>query len=193
MTLKQFEHPTYLIRSKVFTVSGRSFNVLDPAGNLILFSHMKGFRLKEDIRLYSSPDMSRELLVIQARQIIDFSTTYDVFDPDENRKVGSFRRRGLKSLMRDEWVLMNTLGHETGKIREESAMLAFLRRLLGPIVPQRYVASTGGMEVAHFSQKFNPFLLKLRLDFTADRENLLDRRLGLAAGLLLCAIEARRG
>lgn len=42
-----------------------------------------------------------------------------------------------------------------------------------------------------FKQNFNPFVTKLSLDFSTDTERRLDRRLGLAAAVLLCAIEGK--
>ena len=50
-----------------------------------------------------------------------------------------------------------------------------------------------GQKVATVRQNFNPFVLKLTVDFSLDRNGLLDRRLGLAAVILLCAVEGRQG
>ena len=43
-----------------------------------------------------------------------------------------------------------------------------------------------------FKQNFNPFVLKIKLDYSMDRNRLLDRRLGIAGAVLLCAIEGRQ-
>jgi hypothetical protein len=45
--------------------------------------------------------------------------------------------------------------------------------------------------VVTFRQNFNPFVKKLAVRFT-DGEHVLDRRLGLAAAVLLLAIEGRQ-
>ena len=72
--------------------------------------------------------------------------------------------------------------------------LALLRRFItGPWIPQKYSAQVRGQHAALLKQNFNPFVFKLTVDFSADRAKLLDRRLGLAAGLLLSAIEGREG
>jgi hypothetical protein len=47
--------------------------------------------------------------------------------------------------------------------------------------------------VCTFQQNFNPFVRKLTVDFTGDTQGRLDKRLGLAAGILLAAIEGRQG
>jgi hypothetical protein len=46
--------------------------------------------------------------------------------------------------------------------------------------------------VLTFQQNFNPFLAKIDLDFSSDVNGLLDRRLGIAAAILLCAIEGKQ-
>jgi hypothetical protein len=43
-----------------------------------------------------------------------------------------------------------------------------------------------------FKQNFNPFVTKIIADFSEDPRGMLDRRLGLAAGILLCAIEGKQ-
>src|SRR5688572_11238636 len=107
---ERFTHVQYLIRRKVFKILGAAFHVYDTAGNVVLYSKQKAWKFKEDIRLYSSDDMTVELLTIQARQIIDFGASYDVVDTPSGQKVGTFRRKGLKSLIRDEWIIMD--GHD---------------------------------------------------------------------------------
>ena len=88
-----FGHNQYLVRRKVFTLAGAKFHIFDPDGNLVFFSKMKAFKLREDIRLFRDESMSDELLLIQARQIIDFSAAYDVLDSKTGEKIGVFNAR----------------------------------------------------------------------------------------------------
>ncbi len=187
-----YELPSYLIRRKVLTLAGAKFHIFDPSGNVVMFSKMKAFRLREDIRLYTGEDMQNELITIQARQIIDFSAAYDVFDASSGEKVGALRRMGLKSIIRDEWLILDANENQIGTIREDNTGLALVRRFLTNLVPQSYDVEINGQVVAEYRQRFNPFVLKLELDFSKDAGHILDRRLGLAAGILLCAIEGRQ-
>ncbi|MBE0664214.1 MAG: hypothetical protein E4H23_08195 [Chrysiogenales bacterium] len=187
-----FQHNQYLVRRKVFTIAGAKFHVFDPAGNLVFFSKMKAFKLREDIRLYHDESMNRELLLIKARQIIDFSAAYDVFDAATREKVGVFKRKGLKSILRDEWFIMDAGDHEIGVIREDSLLKSLLRRFLTNLIPQTYHAEIQGTTVCIYKQNFNPFVLKLNVDFSMDTRSLFDRRLGIAGAILLGAIEGRQ-
>lgn len=184
---------TYLVRRKVFTLAGAAFHFYDPEGRLVLYSKLKAFRLKEDIRLFTGEDMREELLAIHARKVLDISATYDVTDSQSGERVGAIQRKGMRSLLRDEWILRDASDQEIGLVREDSMGLALLRRFLTNLVPQSFDIQVMGQKVATIRQNFNPFVLKLTVDFTLDPTGLLDRRLGLAAVLLLCAVEGRQG
>jgi hypothetical protein len=47
--------------------------------------------------------------------------------------------------------------------------------------------------VAAFTQRFNLFRYEVDLDFSTDLSHVLDRRLGLAAAVLLATIEGKQG
>jgi uncharacterized protein YxjI len=188
----RFEHPTYLVRKKIFKLLGDAFHIYDPQGNVVFYSKLKAFKLKEDIRLYTGEDQRTEVLSIRARKILDISATYDVYDSPSGQKIGALRRKGLKSVIKDEWVILDAEDREIGLIQEDTLVLALLRRFVSELIPQSYVGSIGGVKVCEFKQNFNPFVSKITLDFTADSEHRLDRRLGLGAALLLCGIEGKQ-
>jgi len=188
----RFNHPKYLVRRKVMKLFGAAFHIYDPSEKLVFYSKMKAFKLKEDIRLFESENMNEELLLIQARQIIDFSAAYDVFDSKTGQKVGALRRKGMKSLIRDEWIILDNSDLEIGLIKEDSTAMALVRRFATNLIPQKFAAEIHGDVVATYKQNFNPFVLKLTIDFSPDTGNRFDRRLGIAAALLFGAIEGRQ-
>ncbi|MNI80448.1 hypothetical protein D3C73_1369810 [compost metagenome] len=69
--------------------------------------------------------------------------------------------------------------------------MALLRRVIS-FIPQKYNIEHGGRVIPAFRQNFNPFVTKIIADFSEDRTGQLDRRMGLAAGILLCAIEGKQ-
>ena len=187
-----FQFPNYLLRRQALALTGK-FRFYDPAGRLILFSEQKMFRLKEDIRVYSDENKSQEVLSIQARQILDFSAAYDVVDTQMNQKVGALRRKGWSSLVRDEWDVLDANDNVIGRLFEDSVGLALLRRLiLGTLLPQNYDITMSETRVADLKQRFNLFRYELDLDFSMDPSSRLDRRLGIAAALLLATVEGKQ-
>ncbi len=164
-----------------------------PDGSLQLFSQQKMFRLKEDIRVYNDEDRSQELLYIQARTIIDFSAAYDVTDSLTGERVGALRRRGFRSLLRDEWDILDNEDHQVALLQEDTVARALLRRfLLGAFFPQNYDILAGETRLADLRQRFNLFRYELDLDLSMDTARRLDRRLGIAAAILLGIIEGRQ-
>ncbi len=188
----RFGQRRYMIRKKFFKLFGGAFHIYDEAGNVAFYSKMKAFKLKEDLRVFTDEDMGQEVLTIKARSILDISATYDVTDSASGRKIGALRRKGLKSILRDEWLILDANDQEVGNIQEDSLALALVRRLLSNLVPQTFQGTMGGAPIFTFRQRFNPFIQKIELDFSLDRGGKLDRRLGIAAAVLLCAVEGRQ-
>jgi uncharacterized protein YxjI len=187
-----FQHNQYLLKRQVFALTGK-FRFYEPGGSLVMFSEQKMFKLREDIRVYSDESKTQEVLMIKARQIIDFSAAYDVVDSVSNSKVGVLRRKGLKSLLRDEWEILDVNDNVVGSLFEDSMGLALLRRFLSSLIPQNYDIVVGSSRVADLKQNFNPFAYQLNMDFSMDTARQLDRRVGIAAAILLAAIEGRQG
>jgi uncharacterized protein YxjI len=187
-----FQFNSYLLKRQVLALTGK-FRIYDPSGNLLLFSEQKMFRLREDIRVYGDEAKSQEVLMIKARQIIDFSAAYDVIDTATQQKVGVLRRKGWRSLLRDEWEVLDVNDAVVGLLYEDSVQLALLRRLLlGSLIPQNYDMTLGTERVGDLRQRFNLFAYQLDLDFSMDTAHRLDRRIGIAAGILLAAIEGKQ-
>jgi uncharacterized protein YxjI len=188
--MSAFADNEYLIRKKILKVFGGAFHIYDVDGNVVAYSKMKAFKLKEDLRMYTGEDMTEELFRISARNIIDFGATYDVFDSKTDARLGALRRKGMKSLIRDEWLILDANECEIGMIQEDSAALALIRRFVVNLIPQKFTCTIDGTEVCDFGQNFNPFVSKIRVGFKG--ESPVDRRLLMSGALLLCAIEGKQ-
>ncbi len=188
--------PRYTIRTKFFRLFGGAYHIYGPGGDLLLYSDMKRFRIKEDIRLYSDESKSNELLRISTQSIFDIAGAYDVVDSATGERVGTLKRAALSStFLRDRWVIHDGSGAEIGEILEDSSVKALARRFLeiaSFLLPQHYHAQIGGRTAAVYKQRFNPLIFKLDVDLTDDPAEVLDRRLAVAAGVLLSAIEGRQ-
>ncbi len=189
---ERFARTTYQINKKFLKLFGGEFRILALSGELLFYSKMKAFKLKEDIRLYTDETMQQEIFRIHARKIFDLSATYDVIDAGNEQPIGALRRKGLKSMLQDEWAILDTAGGEVATVREDNVLLALVRRFLTNLIPQNFQVTVGSQTVGTFKQNFNPFLTRLTVDFSNDTAQLLDRRLGLAAAVMICAIEGKQ-
>ncbi|HZW10795.1 MAG TPA: hypothetical protein VFF69_12905 [Phycisphaerales bacterium] len=194
MALRAAPGEKYTIRRKILSLFGASFHVYDETGAVVAFCRQKAFRLREDIRLYTDESMSRELLTMRTRSIIDFGATYDVTLPD-GELIGSLRRKGLRSFARDSWRIFGPDGREVASLAEDSTILALGRRLLSPVAllcPQRFeVRTADGRSVATLRTHFNPLVYRLGIAVRAEDPD-LDELMLLAVGCLIAAIEGRQ-
>ena len=187
-----FQYDLFLLKRQVLALTG-TIRLYNPSEQMVLYSRQKMFRLREDIRVYSDEDQTQELLYIQARQIIDFSAAYDIYDSYNQEKVGVLRRKGWRSMLRDEWEVLDAGDQLIGRLFEDDPGLAMLRRLLlGSLLPQNYDLWLGDYRAADLKQRFNLFRYEMDLDFRMDTQRKLDRRLGIAAGVLLAIIEGKQ-
>lgn len=184
----------YTVRRKIFTILGASFHVYDASGSLVAFCRQKAFRLKEDLRLYTDEARSEELLTMRARSVIDFGATYDVCLASGER-IGSLRRKGLTSFVRDAWMIFGPDGEEAGRLQEDSGGLALARRMIPGVAafsPQRFhILTVGGTHLATLRTHFNPFVYRLGVAIHGEDEA-IDELLILAAACLIAAIEGRQ-
>ena len=186
----QFDN--FMIRRKIFAFLGKTFHFKDPQGNVFAYCHQKAFKLKEDIRIYTDDTKTEEILLIKARNIIDFSAAYDVADSKTGEIIGTWRRKGFSSLIRDSWELL-IAGSPIGQLKEDSMLLALIRRFLCNLVPQSYhLVNASGVMMANFHQHFNPFVFKLDVVNLAPGNDKMAKLIA-AGGVLLSAIEGRQG
>ena len=193
-----FAMDQYLARRQVFTLFKGKFHIYDTMENLVAYVEQKAFKLKEDITIFADEEKQRPLLRIQAQSIIDFSAAYHVTDLRNNELVGALRRKGFKSMVRDEWEILDATQQPLGVLREDSVWLATVRRILSMElvqlwIPQTFNVELNGRPAGTIKQHFNPFVLKLDVDLRDDPGRQFDRRLALAAVVLLLAIEGREG
>ncbi len=190
---RRFASDRYLIRKKFFRLFGGAFHLYDDDGNVVLYAKQKRFRIREDMRLYADESQNTEILRIGTTSIFDLAGTYAVTDSLTGQTLGALRRKALKSLVRDEWLLLDEHGEQIGTIKEDSTLAAIGRRVLGDIswlFPQKFECTVGNETVATFRQQFNPIVEKIEINFTPGTR--FDRRLGIAAAILLSAIEGRQ-
>jgi uncharacterized protein YxjI len=187
-----FQYEQYLLKRQVLALTGK-FRLYNSNEQLVLYSQQKMFKLKEDIRVYTDEGMQDEILLIKARQILDFSAAYDVIDSLSGISIGALRRKGFRSMLRDEWLVLDPADQQIGILQEDNLTQALLRRfLLGSFLPQNYDLIMQDQRVVDLRQRFNLFRYELEIDFRFDSQQRLDRRLGIAAAILLGTIEGKQ-
>lgn len=190
-----FLHDQLVAKRQVFKLLGAAFRLTTPDGRLLAYSKQKAFKLREDIRVYADEAQTTELLYIQADRIVDFSAAYRVTDSQTGDHVGSLRRKGWTSLLRDTWELLDADGIVRGQVLEDSTWKAMVRRLTdlaSLLLPQTFLIQVDGQTIATMKQNFFGIPPKYTVDLRTDTDGLLPRPLAIAAVILLLAIEGRQ-
>jgi len=173
----------------------------DGDGTPFSFVEQKRFTFKEDIRFFADATKSQELMRIKARQRFDPRARYDITDA-EGGKIGEIQKVFGKSLIRSTYTLFDAHGAEVATVQEKNLFTAIVRRLVGLVpyvgdfanwlpIPYDFEFATGNTVLGMHSRRRWKFSDTYDMDFTADTEHRLDRRLALATAVGLDALQAR--
>ncbi|MEL6312203.1 MAG: hypothetical protein AAFQ17_07575 [Pseudomonadota bacterium] len=199
MAFKAHPGEQYTIRRKILKILGAAFHIYDADGNVIGYCKQKAFRFREKLILFTDESENETLLTIDARTVLDFGTTYDVGDP-QGQRIGSVRRKGFKSMARDEWAVLDANENEIATLKEDSLGKALLRRFFdaaAALMPQKFeVTHADGRHLATFRTHFNLFVYRLGVAVNQDAPSgdsqPVDEMLLLATAFLVGAIEGRQ-
>ncbi|DAC70841.1 MAG TPA: hypothetical protein D7I12_01265 [Candidatus Poseidoniales archaeon] len=191
-----FESDGYMVRQKVMKILGEEFHIYSDESmrSMIGYSKMAALKLKEDIRVYSDESKSTELLIIKQKGILDFTGGFSIVDGQTGESLGTLRRKAMKSILRDSWMLIDDKENVIGSLGEESGGLALVRRFipyLTILFPQQFHLRVNGAKGAvKYTQKMNPFVHKLSV--SGVKSSGVDPRIAAAAAVLLIAIEGKQ-
>jgi uncharacterized protein YxjI len=168
-----------------------------PAGGPVAFVRQKRMAIKEDIRFYGDEDETEELFRIKARSVFDTGgARYDVAAPDDT-PIGVLHHQ-LKSLIRSTWRVTDPADQEVAIAQERSQFLAIARRVVDFLpygewlpIPYDFVLADGDRDLGHFTRKFMSLRDRYVLDLSGDTDRRLDRRLAIALGIALDALQNR--
>jgi uncharacterized protein YxjI len=132
--------------------------------------------------------------VLQDKKVQFPMRTYTVRDAS-GTPLATFKKNYLYNIVRKRWEMRSPNGSIICVAKEDSIILSLLRRVLGPLfglLRTNFIITRGesDMVVGEFKRKFT-ILDRYVLDLSADRRRDLDRRLGLALGVMLDTGERR--
>jgi hypothetical protein len=176
----------YIIRRKFWSMFERVFRVFTGDGQLIMYIQHPLLKLREEFMVYADEAKTRPLLRVKSQQVIAINFSYMVSDAQTGALLGSVQKRGLQSLVRDKFLILDALGIEIGYAEEQGASL--LRRLF-PLLLSKHAIFVGGVQVAYIKQVFRFFTKEFTV---TTQQSSLDPRFVLAVALLALIAEARR-
>lgn len=186
---------------KFLTISSY-IRVVDATGQLVSYVKQRAFRLKEDVTIYADEAQTQSLFHIKANQIFDIGATYSLRTADGSL-LGSLRQRGMRTLWKATYDILDVAGDAVGLIREQDAWVKVIDGLIGEIpflgfVTQQWINPTylidGVDGTTLLRMRKQPSLIERR--FTVEQEAPLPSRLeplALPAVLMVVLLERGRG
>ena len=162
----------------------------------VAFVRQKRMSMKEDIRFFAHEDETEELFRIKARSMMDIGGRYDLTTPT-GEKIGVLEKVFGKSLLRSTWRILDTHDQEVAVAQERSMLVAIARRAADLIPYGEFVPILFHFRIDHGEQHLGDFTRPIgvrdryTLDLSGDTERTIDRRLGIALGVALDALQSR--
>lgn len=183
-----FSHSHYRIKRPFLSFFSRQFRVFAPDGSLVMIVKHPIFKLREEWQVFADEAQTRPLLTIKTRELIALNRTTDVRDASTGELIATMRSRGLKSIIRDTWDLLDSAEQPFGLVTEDSN--ALLRRFI-PLLLGKWHIEQRGERVANVDQVFTIFTKEFVLDLTPGQGR-VDPRMALACALLALMKEIQR-
>ena len=165
-------------------------------GTPVAFVRQKKLAVKEDIRFYADEGQTEELFRIKARSLMEFSSRYDVTTP-AGEKIGVLGKVFGKSLFRSTWSIMNAEEQQVAVAQERSVAVAVIRRLIDIVpygdfvpIPFHFTIDAEGTHFGDMNRRIG-YRDTYDLDLSGDTERTIDRRLAIALGTALDALQSR--
>src|SRR3954471_13969317 len=185
--LDAFAHTSYTLVKPVFSWRGE-IRVYGADGRLAAFVEQPWFRLRSELVMYADEQQLRPILVVKSRRFAALNMEHDLFDALTGRKLGVLRNRGMRSVFRDVWDVLDANDRVAGEMVEDSGW--FWRRVL-PFLPGRHHVSLGGREVARIVQIYHFFRREFVLQLLP-AEDPIEPRFAIACALVAMLADLRR-
>jgi hypothetical protein len=183
-----FQKSAFVIKRQGLAIGGKyklfGLNEKEP----LLFIEEKSslIPLSISIHAYADEKKNHEVLLLKD-QPSGGSEDLDVFDGESGQKIGSLLMdaENVSEIFKDVWSIQDAEGHTVGRVLEKKLGYALMRELVAHDIPQRLVILAGEVEVGELRQKTIALFYEMKIDLRKDVSGLLDRRLAIAAGILV--------
>ena len=200
MTDERFAHDAFFIDQLIRPIANlyriSTLGSEGGPGQPVAFVRQKKLSIREDIRFFADESETDELFRMKARQVFDVRGRYDVTSP-KGERIGTLEKVLGISFIRSTWRVYDASEQQVALAQEKSIHVALLRRLIdfvpygefAPIVFQ-FTILMDGREVGELRR---PVGVRDRYTLTlgGDPDRRLDRRVAVALGIALDALQSR--
>lgn len=186
------------LKFKIFAFTSQIY-VYDSKNYLIQYIKQKLFKLKEEVIIYSDEKQTRPIYKINADRILDFSAEY-YFTNIRGDKLGSIKRKGLKSIWSVQYHVFDAEKNEIYFIKEANPWIKVLDSLVGEIpIINLFLGYFLNPEYLIYSNNLKYKIKKSRSFFESNFElikldqNSSNEELVILSTMMLVLLERNRG
>lgn len=178
--------------------------VVDAEGNEIFYIEQKALAIRESVKVFNNEKDKELLYTLQANQVIDFGATYSLLNAKNDKKLGTVRQEGVRSLFQASYQVTDASGKDAFTIVQSNPMIALLDSLIsiipfaelvsGYILNPTYSISTTSSKKPLLEMKKKPsffessFEISKKSEVSEEEELLL-----LLACMMVVQLEKNRG
>ena len=194
-------HSQFLLSQKLTLLVNRyEYFLYDSGeqGERVAFVEQKRFAFREHITVWRNEHKSEVLFTVRAEKVLDVHGKFLVED-EGGHLIGYCRKAFGTSLLRSTWEVYDASDQLLFVAREKSPAVAIVRRILqfvpdigdfANFFPFNFIFEQGGKVVGSHHRVWGSLADRYALEIT-DALKTLDRRLLLALGILLDALQDR--
>lgn len=170
--------------------------VLDAAGQVVMYVKEK-LALKTAVKVFADEGQQQQLFSMAADKVMGLTITYNIATA-AGGPVGALKRRGMKSLWRANYPILDAAGAEVGAIHEENPWLKVLDGLLsdvpfiGMYINPAYLVDLRGQTVLRIKKQPSMMEGKFAVEKKGEVSE-ADEKLLLPAIIMFIMLERMRG
>lgn len=167
-------------------------------GELIAFAEQKRFAFRESFALWADDSKAEALLTVKADKILDVHGRFLIKDSTDTL-IGYCKKAFGASLLRSTWEVYDAQDQLLFTVKERSQGMAVFRRVaqfipyladVAGFLPFNFVYEKDGKIVGHHTRVWGRLADQYKQTLAPELDH-VDRRLVLALGILLDALQAR--
>ncbi|MFP4608459.1 MAG: hypothetical protein ACLFNY_02635 [Candidatus Aenigmatarchaeota archaeon] len=176
----------FVVDQKFFSL-GKKYFIKDETRETVAYCERESL-FKEGLAVYTDESKSEELFSIKQKSLTKFTGLFEVMASDGS-VVGYLRRKGFRSLVRDEWSVLDPEKETIGSARSDYLLKDIARMKYLKKIPYRYELYHGGKKIGVYKQRLT--LLRNSYKMQIKEDGGLDRRLLLSLAICLDAVEEK--
>ncbi|MEF8873990.1 MAG: hypothetical protein V5A88_04880 [Candidatus Thermoplasmatota archaeon] len=178
----------FIVEQKFFSL-GKKYFIKDDERNQVGYCERESL-FKEGLAVYKDRSKEEELFRIKQKSLTKFTGLFEVLGPDKET-IGYLKRNGFKSIVRDEWTILDSEKNNIGSAKSDYLLKDLIRMRYLKFIPYRYQLYQGEKKIGIYKQRLTLLKNSYKLQIKYNLDQKLDKRLLISLAICLDAVEEK--